>query len=155
MEAPDDPGSADDARAAAAAAVPPASALAPKGQPVGLEDPIPVVGPDGRHERWFVATVVADRIVGFVVVGGDVPIPRWSTFQRSPGHLDACPAAADWLDPTVVAARATEVAGGAHPSGPPVLSYDGVPDRLAWRVTLDDGRAAMVAGATAWIDRPR
>lgn len=122
-------------------------ALAPR---AGVGDPVPIVDPDGRHDRWFVPVVVDATLLGFVVLGRDLVVHRWSTFQRRPGSLDGCPEAAEWMDRERIAATAESVAGSAAPTASPVLSYDGAPDRLAWRVPLADGGVAWVAGSTAW-----
>jgi hypothetical protein len=114
-----------------------------------VEEPLPIVDPAGRHERWFVPVVVDHRLAGFFVVGLDLVVHRWSTFQRRPESLEGCPPAADWLDPTVIAGRAAEVAPG-EPTGPPVLGYDRAPDRIAWRVPVG-GRTVHVAGTAAWL----
>jgi hypothetical protein len=106
---------------------------------------IPIVGPGGagRPERWFVPVVAGNELVGFFVLGLDLTSHRWSTFPRRPP-------AATWLDPDVIGAAARAAAGGDEPSGPPVLSYDGAPERLAWAVPVGD-RTVFVAGDATWI----
>ena len=89
-----------------------------------------------------------DRILGFLVVGLDLVIHRWSTFQRREGDLESCPLAADWLDVEVIRARAEAFAGGAV--GEPRLSYDGMPDRIAW-VSSSTSGFVFSAGETSWV----
>lgn len=114
-------------------------------------DAVPIVDPAGRHERWFVPVVVGAALLGFVVLDRELVVHRWSTFQRQPGSLDGCPEVATWLDAERIVGTASTVAGAARPEGPPALGYDGAPDRIAWRVPLDDGRTAWVAGPAAWL----
>ncbi len=83
---------------------------------------------------------------------------RYSSFQRRPGALDTCPDAAAWLDPATIRHSALSLAGPGETAGEPYLSFDTVPERLAWAVPLvaPDGasRIVYVAGDFAWEPSP-
>ena len=117
------------------------------GAPIAIETPPGVAGAS-RPVGWFVPVIVDDLIAGFFVFDHDGALRRWSTFQRHPGDLKDCPAAASWLSPAVIidTARRSGVAGE---PGVPYLSYDRVPDRLAWIVPFP-AAAVYVAGAAFW-----
>lgn len=118
--------------------------------------PVPVVNPEGRPESWFVPVVVGEAIAGyFRVTAGDW---SWHAFMRHEGSLTGCPPASLWLDPEGIRERARSLAAPDEAVGTPSLSYDGVPDRLAWAVPLHgpDGatRVVFVAGRAAWPAAP-
>lgn len=109
----------------------------------------PVLDPAGRRPTgWFVPAVVDDLLLGYALVEPDGRLRRWSTFQRHPGGLAGCPPAAGWLDPEVVRDMARRAGEPGEP-GDPFLSFDGVPDRLAWAVPVGDG-LVFVAGTAVW-----
>lgn len=68
--------------------------------------------------------------------------------------MEACPSAADWLDPQRVARRIAEAAAPLNLIADPVLSYDRDPSRLVWMA--DVGRSGQpkhhwfAAGAAVW-----
>ena len=105
---------------------------------------MPIVAPDGTPAGWFVALVIDERLVGFAQLDEALRFQRYSSFA---GHE---PAARDWLEASVVLARAREQAGPDLDLGQPFLSYDANPDRIAWVVpaTESDGtkRQLFVAG---------
>ncbi|MGL4340671.1 MAG: hypothetical protein ACRCSP_09680 [Rhodoglobus sp.] len=115
-----------------------------------LETLLPITAPDNHAVSWFAPAVIDDRIVGFFVISMDGVLQRWSSFQR---HRDTavtdCPLAADWLDETVILGRARALVNTTR-SAQLMLSYDTVPDRIAWRVAFDD-HTIFVAGTVAWI----
>lgn len=134
-----------------------------------VDNAIAVVDPEGVRQRWFVPVVLHDTsgdrdddgnsgdsdsselqpvLVGFFVLGLDLVVHRWSSFQRRAGSLDGCPPAATWLDPATIASRARTVTA-TEPTGPPMLSYDGAPERLAWAVPCGS-TTVYVAGDAAW-----
>lgn len=123
-----------------------------------VAEAIAIRTPDGTLHSWFVAVTVNDRIVGFFQLLPDLTPIRWSTFQRREDSLAACPPAAHWLDRAAIRDRAAALAGGDETAGPPALSYDRVPDRIAWAVPLvsADGatRTVFVAGAAVWPAGP-
>ena len=122
-----------------------------------LAVPIPVTEADDRLHGWFVAVIVADRLAAFMQLRADGAPLRFASFQRRSGDVADCPPAADWLDTAQIARRAAHAARPGEFAGPPRLSYDGAPDRLAWRVPLQsaDGsvRELMVAGAAVFEPR--
>ena len=75
-----------------------------------------------------------------------------ATLLRSSFFRPAGPAR-DWLDRDHIR-RVAERFSGQDATGPPVLSHDGPPDHLAWRVPMPSG-AVFVAGASAWWARLR
>jgi hypothetical protein len=116
---------------------------------------VPVLHPFERSQvAWFVPVTVGELLAGFFVLTTQLSLQRWSTFQRHRGTLDGCPDAADWLSPERIAARAVQSAGAgvsgvAGVAGTPYLSYDTVPDRIAWIVPVGEA-AIFVAGTTTW-----
>ncbi len=118
--------------------------------PALLADPVPVRDPRGRLYSWFVPLVDGDGLVGFVELLPDLTHRRSSTFATGRGGP---PSAASWLDPAVVAARAGTELDDGEVAGAPQLSFDAVPDRLAWAVPVGGPRGpriVYVAGDSAW-----
>ena len=71
---------------------------------------------------------------------------RWSAFQTA---VDA----SEWTDPGRVLEHAKSKLELGEAPGSPVLTYDGVPDRLAWAVPVigrRPGVALYVAGSAVW-----
>lgn len=71
---------------------------------------------------------------------------RWSEFQTD---VDA----RTWTDPARVLQNAKSKLELDEAPGSPVLTYDGVPDRLAWAVPVTGGQtgvAIFVAGSAVW-----
>lgn len=115
----------------------------PAGTTVG--GAIPVQSDAGTGERWFVPAVRGDDLVGFLDFDGVVL--RRSSFLPSPTP------AGEWLDPAQIRATA-ERFSGQQAADDPVLTHDGPPDHLAWRVPMRSG-VVFVAGSAAWWARPR
>jgi hypothetical protein len=114
--------------------------------------PVPVLQPDTLVQvAWFVPVTVEAVLAGFFVLGTDLSLRRWSTFQRHRDSLEGCPSADDWLSPERIVARALQTSGGGT-AGTPYLSFDTVPDRIAWIVPVD-GSDVFVAGTTSWSAR--
>jgi hypothetical protein len=115
--------------------------------------PIRIRSIGGEHAGWFVPEVADDRIAGFVQLDPAMRVHRRSSFRRSAGSLDGCPSLATWTDPATIRDRATaELRPGESP-GEPFLSFDGVPDRLAWVTPTrgpQGGRLIFVAGDYAY-----
>lgn len=116
-------------------------------------DPTPVVEPSGGElHSWFVPFAVGERLAGFAELRPDLELVRYSGFE--PGETAELPALAAWTDPDAIRRRAATVAAPGETLGEPVLTYDGVPSRLAWRVTATDAagreRALFVAGDHAY-----
>jgi hypothetical protein len=106
--------------------------------------------PGGREQvAWFVPVTVGEVLAGFFVLNLDNTMRRWSSFQRRAGALSGCPDAADWLSEQRIVARAVQAGAPGEP-GEPYLSYDTVPDRIAWAVPFGS-RVVFVTGAASWI----
>ncbi|MDQ2838386.1 MAG: hypothetical protein M3Y42_04275 [Actinomycetota bacterium] len=117
-----------------------------------IGQPIPVLRPDNQaRQAWFVPVTVADLLAGFLVLGLDNVLRRWSSFQRRPDSIEGCPAAADWLSAPTILDRA-RTAGADGKLGTPYLSYDCSPDRIAWIVPAG-AQQVYVAGTTSWLGR--
>lgn len=121
--------------------------------PALLGEPLPVLDGDGRLSSWFVPLVDGDRLVGFVELLPDLTHRRTSWFPRRPDSRDGCPPWAWWLDPSSVLEHARAEIRSEETAADPYLSFDGVPDRLAWAVPVQGphgGRIVFVAGDSAW-----
>ncbi|MGM0385281.1 MAG: hypothetical protein ACQERF_04770 [Actinomycetota bacterium] len=142
---------ADDARALLAQGTLTGAWLRRRGT---VETPVPVVGPEGRMESWFVPVVVGDVLAGYLRVPAGTSDWSWHTFMRHADSLAGCPPASLWLDREEIRQRASGLAAPDETVGDPSLGYDGVPDRLAWAVPLRDPdgatRVVLVAGRSAW-----
>ncbi len=106
--------------------------------------PLPVRDAAGRQVLWFVPLLSAtgEQLLGYRLEELDGRVRRTAEFGRAQD-------VAAWTDPAAVTRRASalgEVAGQA------TLTFDGVPDRIAWAVPLADGRLARVTGDHAWAD---
>jgi hypothetical protein len=119
-----------------------------------LEQPVEVVAPDGARAAWFVPAVAEQSLVGYLLLDPALQLIKWSAFQRRPGSLERCPKANAWIDPERVVEIARQAARADTEFGIPTLSYDGVLDRIAWRVpaTAPDGKTStiFVAGEFAY-----
>lgn len=102
---------------------------------VTVAEPVEILRPAGDLEGWFVGLVADDKLLGFIRFNSDLSEHRYSSFQRHADSLAGCPDAVSWLDPAAVLARAGSVSAVGDELGEPVLSYDQVPDRIAWTVT--------------------
>jgi hypothetical protein len=114
-------------------------------QPPGR--PLPVRDAAGRQVLWFVPLLSAsgEQVLGYRLEELDGQVRRVAEFGRPQD-------AAAWTDPAEVARRASALGDVA---GQAVLTFDGVPDRLAWAVPLAGGRTAWVTGDNAWVARAR
>ena len=105
-----------------------------------LEQPIPVLGPGGEVDSWFVALTTGEGIIGFLQLERDLTLHRYSGF-------DPPQPASAWLDPAAVVERARGAAAEDEELGEPVLTYRGNRDRLTWRVPMRNKAGAIyVAG---------
>lgn len=117
------------------------------GEPVRIRDEL------GRFHGWFVPLVEGDRIVGFIELDEYLIHRRTSRFAARAGSAEHPPPATWWLDPTTVLEHARPVLGAQERAGEPYLSFDGVPDRLAWAIPVtgpEGNRLVYVAGTAAW-----
>ena len=126
----------------------------PFGVAATLGAPLMIRAPSGAPDGWFVPLLAGERLLGYLRFTADGSRRGLSSFQRRPGDIASCPLAADWLDPGRITDRAREHAAPGANAAAPVLSLDGSPERLAWRVDFSDpnGRrfAVCVAGTVAW-----
>jgi hypothetical protein len=109
-------------------------------------DPLPVLHPGGGLASWVVPVTVGDRIAGLFQFTRDHRLLRYASFQRDPGTVDTCPAAASWLDPATVQSRAATIAMNDETLSSPFLTYDTEVTRLAWAVkaTRPDGKSRLI-----------
>jgi hypothetical protein len=116
--------------------------------------PFPVFAPAGGLHSWFVPLKVGDLLAAFFQFMPDGTLMRFSSFQRRPGEFAGCPAAADWLDPDRIRARAKVQGRRDETTGEPFITYDRTPDRLVWAVPLIQAggkvRHVYVAGETVY-----
>lgn len=116
--------------------------------------PLIVCHPRGDPHSWLVPLTRGDRLVGYLQLDRELVLIRQVSFQRRPDSLEGVPYAADWLDPDRVLRRAAEFAMPNEDLGKPVLTYDCLPDRVAWRVKArspaGEIRDIMVAGSSVW-----
>jgi hypothetical protein len=119
-----------------------------------LEQPLEVVALGGSRAAWFVPVVAGQTLVGYLLLDPALQFIKWSSFQRRPGSLERCPKANAWIDPERIVAIARQATRSNTQLGTPTLSYDGVLDRIAWRVpaTGADGKTStiFVAGEFAY-----
>jgi hypothetical protein len=106
--------------------------------------PVPVRAPSGALHSWFVPVVAdGERLAGFLQLLPDETLMRFSSFPTPPP-------AADWLDAKTIRRRARAGQRPGETPGPPFLTYDRNPDRLAWGVLFTDAsgaeRLVLVAG---------
>jgi hypothetical protein len=113
----------------------------PDVQGATVGEPIPIVGPDGELDSWFVPLITDnDVLLGFLQLEPDLTLHRYSAFGR--------PAVAStWLDRASIRARARAAASSGDALGEPVLTYRDNRDRLSWRVPIENRPAVIyVAG---------
>lgn len=116
-----------------------------------------VVAPDGARHSWFVPIVVGDRLAAFAQFLPNGAFLRFSSFARRPGEYGDCPRAEDWLDVSCIARRALRESRAGEVARDPVLTFDGIPDRVGWRVPLTTAegkeRQIFVTGPFAYAAR--
>jgi hypothetical protein len=116
--------------------------------------PLAVMNPDGQVQSWLAPVLADDLIAGFFRTDCGLSDWRWIGFQGGKDSLARCPPAAMWLDRSEILRRAAALAQPGERVMGPVLTFDRVPDRLAWAVRLvaaDGGeRTVFVAGRAAW-----
>lgn len=119
-----------------------------------IGEPIPVTGPDGNVQSWLAPVLVCNLLAGFFRTDPWLSDWNWIGFQRRDDSLEGCPKAEIWLDVSWIRRRAEMLAQPGEVAMEPVLSYDRIPDRVAWAVRLisEDGaeRTIFVAGYVAW-----
>lgn len=119
---------------------------------------IPIRDAHGELHSWFVPVLVDAQLAGFFRVAPEGRHWSWSSFQRRPDTLAGCPAANLWLDLEAIRQRALSQALPNEVAQTPQLSFDRIPDRLAWRVRLQapsgDWRDIFVVGTAVWPASP-
>jgi hypothetical protein len=119
-----------------------------------VSDALQVTHPVGGVQSWLVPVVVDELIAGFFRADPSLTDWQWTSFQRRQDSLAGCPQAATWLDLAVIKRRAEALAEVGEIVRDAVLSFDGVPDRVAWAVRLvsadSSERVIFVAGSAAW-----
>jgi len=117
---------------------------------VTVGEPLPVFDAAARQHSWLVPLQRGSRLAGFAQLSMQLEPLRVSSFQRDPSRYDECPDVADWTDPARILQRAATQARSDEQLSQPVLSFDGDPSRLAWRVEAQDSagrqRVLYVAG---------
>jgi len=112
----------------------------PRAKSAVLEQPLPVLGPGGEVDSWFVALTTGKDILGFFQLDRDLALHRYSGF-------DPPQPASAWIDADAIVKRAQAAAAEGDELGTPVLTYRGNRDRLTWRVPIQNRAGAIyVAG---------
>jgi hypothetical protein len=121
---------------------------------VRVGEPLPVMDENGSQHSWFVPLEAGGKLAGFAQLLTSLIPLRFSSFQRRPRDYDSCPDVADWTDVRRIAKRAASIARSGEQLSEPVLTYDGNPSRLAWRVEAKTSagtrRLLYVAGTTVY-----
>lgn len=124
---------------------------------IEIGEPIPVVHPDGTPRSWFVPLVAGSKLAGFAELLPSLTPLRMSSFHRRGRLDDRAPNASDWTDTDRIRARAASLAREGEQLSAPVLTYDGDPNRLVWKIvaTTPSGapRVLFVAGTAAYVAR--
>jgi hypothetical protein len=120
-----------------------------------LRLPMPIYSPTGSVHSWMVPFVADEKLLAWAQIGRGLEFLRFSLVAG--GRADACPAAADWLDAAVVAARIAKAAAPRHLVSDPVLSYDRDPSRLVWVADVakpgEPKHHWFAAGTEVWRER--
>jgi hypothetical protein len=120
---------------------------------VQVGEPLPVSYPQGGQHSWFVPLLLGTKLVGFAQILPSLVVLRVSSFCKHPHDSNACPDVADWIDVDRIHTKAASMARADEQLSQPVLSFDQVPDRIAWRVLATSSvtgsvpRVLFVAGS--------
>jgi len=121
---------------------------------VRVGEPLAVMDPNGTQHSWFVPLEVGGKLAGFAQLLTSLVPMRVSSFQRRPLDYEHCPDVADWTDIHRIATRAASMARQGEQLSEPVLTYDGNPNRLAWKVeaksSSGETRLLFVAGTAVY-----
>lgn len=119
-----------------------------------VENAIAVIAPEGGIQSWLAPVVVGDVLAGFFRANPELNDWSWVGFQRHDDALTGCPESTTWLDTADIQQRATTLARPDETAEHPVMSYDRIPQRLAWAVRLvseqGTARTVFVAGPAVW-----
>jgi hypothetical protein len=122
---------------------------------VEIGPPIPVVHPDGTQRSWFVPLVAGPKLAGFVELLPSLAPLRLSSFQRRGRIDDLAPNVSDWTDPERIRGRASMLVREGEQLSTPILTYDGDPRRLAWKLVATsqsgEARVLFVAGTAVYV----
>jgi hypothetical protein len=132
--------------------------LAPAPDPaVRVGEPLAVMDPGGAQHSWFVPLEVGEKLAGFAQLLPSLVALRVSSFQQRPHDYEHCPDVADWTDVERIAKRAAAIAKLGEQLSHPVLTFDGSPSRLAWRVDAKsptgETRQLFIAGTATYESR--
>lgn len=122
---------------------------------VRVGEPLVVNYPQGGQHSWFVPLSIGTKLVGFAQILPSLVPLRVSSFRRHPQDFASCPEEADWIDADRIKARAAAVARVDEQLSEPILSFDQIPDRIAWKILLTStsgapSRILFVAGAVVY-----
>lgn len=119
-----------------------------------IQEPIPILDPDGAINSWFVAVQVGDKLAGFMQLTPDLTLRRYASFWRGEQGFENCPSARSWLDSSWIRERAQRIAKPSERLGEPFLTYHKSPTRIAWGIiAADEGdktSVIYVAGNSAF-----
>ena len=103
----------------------------------------------------MVPFVAREKLLAWAQIGRTLDFLRFSLLAG--GRIEACPAAADWLDADKIAARIAKAAEPRQLVGGPVLSYDRDPSRLVWVADVagpgEPKHHWFAAGTEVWPER--
>ena len=122
---------------------------------IRVGEPLVISYPGGGQHSWFVPLLIGTKLAGFAQILPSLVPLRVSSFRKHSQDCDACPDAADWIDADHIMARAASVARADEQLSGPVLTFDQVPDRIAWKVLAKSAsgeapRILFVAGSAVY-----
>lgn len=109
---------------------------------VDIGEPLTISNPDGTRHSWLVPLLNGTKLEGFVQLLPSLVPTGCSVFRRNPD--DPLPEAGEWTDVNRVLARAATAAREGEILSSPILTYDGVPSRIAWKVVATPTRGGAV-----------
>ena len=123
-----------------------------------VQRPLPVQNPKGGTHSWVVPVVVKGRPVGYVRIRDEgLSFLGFASLRRQAQGAEPHPSSETWLSPAWALERAKTLAKAGERLSPPVLTFDRVPDRLAWKVEAvsrsGEVRSILVAGDTAYLQQ--
>ncbi|MGY4827086.1 hypothetical protein ACVNIS_00760 [Sphaerotilaceae bacterium SBD11-9] len=110
--------------------------------------------PGGEPAFWLVPFERDGLACGYARVGLDGRVGQLSQFGSGEADRGAWPPASFFRQPP---APWLAQIGARHPGealAEPLLSYDGVPARWAWRIALGDGARVAFVSTGGWYEKP-